>query len=455
MNRHFELRWGFRHLFIDPRRWQHEHESSFWLRDYEVLDLWNAQGVLERVARQDKTFLHDLGRGVLRDYASINPLNGGYENAYIDRRLLDGLKRLLGHRHEHGEPPAFAELYVCRRKHVAYGRAEGLPDPSKEVREAIAAAEQAPRGFVIVETVNEDGKPIPHVRLEILLADGQVLTRVTGANGQMRLDPIPQGRCTVRLPDLDGSSWRPAEGSGSSRVDKGHKRLHVVAKGDNLTRIAQQYGIQGWKKLWDAPDNERLRKKRKSPHVLYPGDEVVIPGIEIHEIIRNTDQTHRIILTESLVEFRVVLQDHNQLPFADEAYELRVDSNAEPRTGTTDASGKLLEQLPASARRVEVRLAQVDFSWNFALSAFRDRPQEDAAVQQGDKGAVQEAVMATQMRLNALGFPCGEADGRMGPKTREALALVEQQEQPSDDQAAGEVALAALDRLEPMYTGVA
>ncbi len=454
MNRHFERQWGFDHIFIDPGRWQREHESAFWLRDYEPLDIWDAESVLDRVAREDKSFLHELGRELLNDYASINPLWGGYDETYVNERLLKGLKRELGIGHKPREPmdPRFSCLFICRRKRVVHAPPEPLPVPLNSVR---AAAAQEPRGFVIVEVVNEAGEPVPHVRLEVLLADAQVLTRATGSNGQMRLDRIPQGRCTVKLPDMDGSSWHPAEGSASSRVDKGHKRLHVVAKGDHLTWIARQYGIKGWKKLWDAPDNEPLRKKRKSPHVLYPGDEVVIPGIEIHEIVRATDQVHRIILTKEMVEFRLVLQDHNQLPFADEPYELRIDSNAEPRIGTTDASGKVVEQLTANVRRVEVRLPQIELSWSFALSAFLDRAGEDTAVKQGDKVAVQEAVMAAQMRLNALGFPCGLADGEMGPKTREALALLEQQKQPSEDQSAGEIALAALDRLDPLYAGVA
>ncbi len=310
--------------------------------------------------------------------------------------------------------------------------------------------------YVVIETVDEKGHAVPSIRCELVIAGGEVRTVSTGPAGVVRVDRIQAGRVIIRVVDLDGGMWHPQAGEAAQMSGGSERsRVHVVRQGECLSKIAHQYGIKGWKSLWDDPKNEKLRKKRKSPHVLHPGDEVVVPGTKVHEIVRVTDATHRIVVTESLVEFRVILQDHNQLPFVDEPYELRVDADAEPRTGSTDAAGKVVEQLSADVRRVEVRLLQVGLRWTFALSSFMDRPGDDAAVQQGDKQAVRDAVMATQLRLNALGFPCGETDGKMGPKTHEALALLEQQKQPSDDQPAGEVALAALDRLDPMFTGVA
>jgi hypothetical protein len=61
-------------------------------------------------------------------------------------------------------------------------------------------------------------------------------------------------------------------------------------------------------------------------------------------------------------------------------------------------------------------------------------------------------VKATQLRLNALGFPCGEADGRMGAKTCEALALAGQPAERSQAETIGDRALAALDHVEPLFT---
>lgn len=449
--------WTLDYLIIVPDEWNRRHQSDFWLRMYEVLDRWQAERVLDAIAREDAVFLRKLTEDLAPCFPTAHPRAGSYEEVREDERRLDNLKRLLGSMFSKpGEPPRFAQFYICRRKRIA-PEPRFLPDPFKKTREAIEAAKRAPRGYVVVEVVDDAGAPVRHQRLEVLLSDGEVVSRATDAQGQVRLDPIPQGQCSIRVPTLDGSAWHPAAGAASTPVDRGYKRVHLVRKGENLTLIARQHGVRGWKKLWNAPDNEPLRKKRKSPHVLHAGDEVVIPALEIHEIVRPTDQTHRIVVTEELVEFRVTLQDHNQQPFADQPYELRVESapRAEPCKGTTTGSGKLVELLSALVERVEVSLPRAGVSWTFLLRDFFERPAEEGGVRRAEEAAVAETVMAMQIRLNALGFPCGAADGVIGPKTRDALALLEQQPEPGraqpEQQQPGELALAALDRLEPLF----
>ncbi len=462
MRTHFYRIWGLDYLLAHPWEWERRTQKYPWLREYEVLDLTRAKWALDEIAREPR------GRELVRELApeallGVHPSDfrwpaGSYEAAQTDEQMLARLKEeALGTIFsKHGEPPHMAKLYICKRKRIA-PKPEPLPDPWKDVREAIEAAKQAPRGFVMVEAVTEAGDPVPHMGLEVLLTDGEVLTRATDAQGQLRLEPIPQGRCTIRVPALDGNVWHPGDGGSASRVDRGHKRLHIVQKGENLARIAQQYGFKGWSKLWEAPDNEELRKKRRSPHVLRPGDQVVVPAPEIREIVRPTDQTHRIVVTEELVEFRVVLQDHNQQPFANEPYELRVVTPAKdaPRQGTTDGAGKVVEQLSAAVQNVEIRLPEIGLAWRFLLSDFVDRPADEAEARRGKQEAVAETVKATQLRLNALGFPCGEADGGMGTKTYDALALSGQQSASPETQPehVGERALAALDHVEPLFTG--
>ena len=54
-------------------------------------------------------------------------------------------------------------------------------------------------------------------------------------------------------------------------------RTHVVVEGENLSKIAAAEGFRDFRKLYDAPENEELRKKRPNPNFIKPGDEVVIP----------------------------------------------------------------------------------------------------------------------------------------------------------------------------------
>jgi hypothetical protein len=412
--RHF-LSWKFEYVFVAPEQWQREHEKHFVLTKYDLLSVWDATTVLRQLAHRDPKFLAELARAVL-----VMPVRPGLEP------MVQELIRALGRPNSRAEePPDFASFYVARRKRER--TFPELPDPGKEHREKIEAAEKAPRGFVVVEVVDEDERPVSGIRLEVLLADGQFRTLTTNAEGTASLDPIPQGQCHIRLPQLDGSSWRPAEGPASTRVDKGHARLHVVRQGENLTRIAKQYGIHGWKKLWDHADNQKLRARRKNPHILCPGDQVAIPPLQIHQISRPTDQTHRIVTTEEPAEFRVILCDHNQLPYKAEPYELRLSDRDDetPRTGTTGTDGKVVEQLRASERKVWLHLPGPDLRWTFELHEdLLPLPTPEGLEDESEHCRGEVAVRALQGRLNRLGFPCGSVDGKFGPMTQAALALL-------------------------------
>ena len=53
--------------------------------------------------------------------------------------------------------------------------------------------------------------------------------------------------------------------------------VHTVEQGEHLSSIAAKYGFQKVATIWDHPDNAGLKSKRKNPHILLPGDKVVIP----------------------------------------------------------------------------------------------------------------------------------------------------------------------------------
>jgi LysM repeat protein len=52
---------------------------------------------------------------------------------------------------------------------------------------------------------------------------------------------------------------------------------HTVRKGETLIKIAKSYGIADWKAIFDAPENAKLKKERKKPEAIQPGDVLVIP----------------------------------------------------------------------------------------------------------------------------------------------------------------------------------
>lgn len=296
------------------------------------------------------------------------------------------------------------------------------------LNEAIQEAREAPKSFIVVEVVGEDERPRSGVDIELLLADGTVLRGRSDAHGIMNAEPIPAGQVHIQLRGLDGVAWKPAQGSSASEIDARASRVHVVRSGENLTRIAKQYGLGSWERIWKAPENAAFAQKRKNPNLLFPGDELHIPGVTVSEIVRPSGQTHRIVLLDEAVEFRVVLQDHNQLPYKNEPYALHLldsDRPEPPRSGTTDAAGKVIESLPDSCRRVRVELPGPQLRFEFSLQTLLPIP-TDADLKDADDPATPPlAIKALQMRLRALGFDCGPIDGVMGPRTRRALALVD------------------------------
>jgi hypothetical protein len=290
---------GGDYRIVSPKEWRNGAERPFWLQDYEVLDLFEARVALAEIARTQggAELLRDVAAEVLPYFYSINPPPNTWEHAAEAARRLQELERALGmFPGERGAPPAFARFYVCRRKQPALAPAPTF-DPWESTRSAIAAARAAPRGYVTIEAVTEDEEPVPQLRLEVLLSDGEVLSRITDASGRLHLEPIPQGRCTVRVTAVDGAAWRPSTES-AARIEQRHKQAHTVRSGERLGDIARLYGFYDWKKLWSAPENDSLREQRREPQWIRPGDQVVIPGIQIYQVVWPTDQTHRIILRE-------------------------------------------------------------------------------------------------------------------------------------------------------------
>ena len=152
--------------------------------------------------------------------------------------------------------------------------------------------------FVVVQVLDPDGQPVSGVRLELLIAGGEVRSAQTGTDGNARVERIQAGRVVIRVLGVDGSRWRPESGEGSQASGSESGRWHVVQRGESLSRIAHQYGLKNWRALWEDPKNEPLRKKRKNPNIVHAGDDVHVPGITVFEIVRETDLTHRIILSK-------------------------------------------------------------------------------------------------------------------------------------------------------------
>src|SRR5262245_19743157 len=98
---------------------------------------------------------------------------------------------------------------------------------------------------------------------------------------------------------------------------------HRVARGDCLSSIGKQYGFS-WKALWDHPQNAGLKEKRRDPNVLFAGDVVFVPKVQIKEEAVPTDQRHKFKLKDVPSKFRVRLL-RNGKPRSNKPYVLNIE----------------------------------------------------------------------------------------------------------------------------------
>lgn len=89
---------------------------------------------------------------------------------------------------------------------------------------------------------------------------------------------------------------------------------YVVKKGDCLSSIAAEHGLP-WKVLWADPKNANLKRKRKDPNVLMPGDVVFVPDTRERMEDCATEDRHRFRTMRGRTLLRIVLKDEEDGPF--------------------------------------------------------------------------------------------------------------------------------------------
>ena len=125
-----------------------------------------------------------------------------------------------------------------------------------------------------------------------------------------------------------------------------------VKQGDYLAKIAKQNGFVDYRTIWDHPQNQQLKDKRKNPNVLAPGDELFIPDKALREEKASTDKKHTYVVKARKIMLRLVLQDLYGNPIANAKCELRVES--EVFAVVSGADGKIEHEIPATAQNAEL-----------------------------------------------------------------------------------------------------
>jgi hypothetical protein len=179
---------------------------------------------------------------------------------------------------------------------------------------------------------------------------------------------------------------------------------HLITQGDCVSSIAYENGFF-WKTLWGHPGNAELKRLRKDPNVLLPGDTLFVPNKQARTEARNTEARHTFVRIGVPEYLRIALADAEGKPRAGLKFALEVEGQT--TTGATDGEGVVESRIQPNAR-----------SGTLTLNPGAEG-EEVYELMLGHIDPVTE-ITGAQARLNNLGFDC-PIDGELGPDTQAAI----------------------------------
>src|SRR5450432_4467833 len=92
---------------------------------------------------------------------------------------------------------------------------------------------------------------------------------------------------------------------------------HTVQQGEHLSGIAEQFGFQKIDTIWNHPNNADLKKLRKDPHILFPGDSLFIPDKTDKSAPATTAKVNKFEIEITKLKLNLKFQDIDGDPLAD------------------------------------------------------------------------------------------------------------------------------------------
>jgi N-acetylmuramoyl-L-alanine amidase len=181
--------------------------------------------------------------------------------------------------------------------------------------------------------------------------------------------------------------------------------VHIVKQGECIKTIAYESGFF-WKTIWNHPQNDQLRSRRKNPNVLLPGDRVFVPSKRQKAEPAETGAIHTFRLKGIPIQFKVRLLDWTDRPRPGLHYTLEIDGKK--TTGVTPEDGLISQSIAPTAKIAKLvveKPEQGEELYEFHLGHLN--PRDDIA--------------GIQARLKNLGFLKGEPTGLLDDATRQAL----------------------------------
>jgi hypothetical protein len=172
---------------------------------------------------------------------------------------------------------------------------------------------------------------------------------------------------------------------------------YTVQQGDCISSIAHSYGFS-WETIWNLPENSALKRTRRDPNTLFPGDKVFIPDKRIKWETRSTGARHQFLLKNVPAKFKVRLT-RNDEPVANQPFTLYVDGS--PTQGRTDGDGFLEMPIPPHAEKGKIVVQEGSHSavWEFQFGTVDPIDTEEGIRERlTDMGYAAETDLAAAVR---------------------------------------------------------
>lgn len=220
-------------------------------------------------------------------------------------------------------------------------------------------------------------------------------------------------------------------------------KQYSIKEGDCISSIAYENSLFP-DTVWNDSKNSELKKKRKNPNALFPGDVVYIRDKEVKEESCACEQKHRFRRKGVPEKLRIRFLDVDEEPKEGIPYILIIKTKSGRPVPSiknkTDPDGFLNETIPPDASEGEIRLGEGD-------------DQKSYPIKLGHLDPI-DTISGVQARLNNLGYDCGEEDGVLDEETREAIRAFQRDndlEEIKDD--AEKIDEDTLDKIEEKYSG--
>jgi N-acetylmuramoyl-L-alanine amidase len=133
---------------------------------------------------------------------------------------------------------------------------------------------------------------------------------------------------------------------------------HTVKEGEYLVKIAQDYGFDDYRAIWDHPQNAELKLQRKSANAIYPGDKLFIPDKDSSGAHYATGRHHVILLRPKQNILRIVFKSIDGEPVTDTECALKIGS--ESYALVTNSNGLIAELIPKNATEGKLSILETE-----------------------------------------------------------------------------------------------